>query len=259
MSANPPTRTVHLIGLTPAEARLARGAFLARPAPGWQAAVMEVGAPLPGCVQAGKAVLAVRCGRPGLFRHAEAGWLLRALAAGCPWVAVGMDDEAGEAAGAAAAVPDPFPAGDFRDLVWQVAVPLVGRTTLHPLTPARALGQLAAVRATALVRLTGPDGRAAVVGVRDGRPVHATADGHPGGPAALRAVLDWGRGRLHVDPLPADLPVNLTDSPAGLPRPADTAADGLPGGTQACDAAVAGIPGLTGCALVDLRDRKSVV
>jgi CheY-like chemotaxis protein len=264
-AAPPAPNTIYLVGLAPEDVGPVRQDFDAYPFPGWQLEVLEPGAAPPLSLLAGQAILVVGCGGrpPG---HTEAMWLLRLLACGCPWVAVAAgpsrpDREACEAAGAAAYLARPFTPAKLRELIWYNAVPQAGRTPVVPLTCDRLVRYFAVLGADVLLKFTAGPGRTGYLALTGGVPVHARLLDGPTGPAALRELLHWGRGRVLGQLLPAALQPNLPDRPdawVGLLRAGrDAATRPVPGGREACDRVARDLPDVTRCVLVDLRSGRA--
>lgn len=262
--AEPIQNTVYLTGVGPAETQAVRDDFRAYPFPGWNLEVLDPGAAPPLNLLAGQAILVIGCGVGGAPGHAEAMWLLRLFACGCPWLAVaGADDrpakELCEAAGAVAYLTRPFTPARLRDLIWRFAVPHAGKTPVVPLTCERVLRYFAVLGADVLLKFTADPARVGFLALRSGRPAHAKVLDGADGAAGLRDILNWGKGKVLGQPLPADLPPNLPDRPEAwvqLLRAPVAPTRPVPGGREACDRVVRELPDVLSCALVDLRSGR---
>jgi CheY-like chemotaxis protein len=264
----PIQNTVYLTGVGPGETQHVRDDFRAYPFPGWHLEVLDPGVPPPLNLLAGQAILVIGCGVGGAPGHAEAMWLLRLFACGCPWLAVADSAdrparELCEAAGAVAYLTRPFTPAKLRDLIWRFAVPHAGKTPVVPLTCERMLRYFAVLGADVLLKFSADAGRTGFLALTGGRPTHAKVLDGAEGAAALREILNWGKGRVLGQPLPASLPSNLPDNPEAwvhLLRATPTAPHvpqrPVPGGREACDRVVRDLPDVLACALVDLRSGR---
>lgn len=272
----PAPGTVYLINIPPDDVQALQADVRDYPFAGWRVEPLVAAAALPPDVRSGQAILVLGCGASPV-EYGESMLLVRLLASGCPWVAVGLAPDgptAAEcaAAGAAGFVRLPCGPADLRQVLWNDAVPRVGKSAPQAITSDRLLRKLAVLRSDVLLKFTSLAGRVGFLVLSRGHPLNAKVLDGPDGADALQEILTWNKGKVLGQPPPDGVGANLpADSEvwANLLRgdgaaddsapPPDEAAAVPPGPRLAldaavCDAVLAELPSAAACAVVDIED-----